>query len=213
MGADGGRVGALVGLEPLEVAPGLGGGPGQHEGEVVHQRRLGEFLEGILVRGDVDHGEQDAQVVRPAQGADPPVDVFRVQAVVFQAEEERARGGAQDVVARDLAAVFPGEGADVRQERVAFLPEGDQDRGGGEEPRGEGLRGGLVGFGRVGWGGWWRGAGGERLRGGLVDFGRGAVDGGYCGGEIGVVAEVVVHFSLSLVGGGGEIFFRWRKTF
>ena len=42
--------------------------------------------------GDIDHGQENPQVVLPLQVPYARVDVLRVQPVVFQAEEERTRG-------------------------------------------------------------------------------------------------------------------------
>jgi hypothetical protein len=50
----------LVRLVQLEVARGLGGGPGQDEGRVVDEGGLGQLAQGLLVVGDVDEGEEDA---------------------------------------------------------------------------------------------------------------------------------------------------------
>ena len=75
----------LVRLVQLQIAGGLGGGPGEDQGGVVDEGGLGQLAEGVLVVGDVDEGEQDAEVVLVLEGADAGVDVFRVEAVVFEA--------------------------------------------------------------------------------------------------------------------------------
>lgn len=143
---------------------------------------------------DVDHGEQDAEVVGLREGFDAAVDVLRVQAVVFQAEEEAAGGEAEGVVGGDVG-VFPGEGREGFEDGVAFLAGGDEDGGRGAAG-GEGLGGGLGDFGEGGGGGlgdpWGRGGGG----------GRGGFEGEGGGGEGGVVEGVVVH--------GGRV--RWGSV-
>jgi hypothetical protein len=77
---------ALVG----EVAGGLGGGPAEDEGRAVDERRLGELAEGVLVVGDVDHGEEDAQLVFALEVLDARVDVLGVEAVVLEARSTSA---------------------------------------------------------------------------------------------------------------------------
>jgi hypothetical protein len=75
----------LVRLVQLEVAGSLGGGPAEDEGDVVDEGGLGELAQGVLVVGDVDHGEEDAWVEFALQVADACVDVFGMQAVVLEA--------------------------------------------------------------------------------------------------------------------------------
>lgn len=138
---------------------------------------------------DVDHGEQDAQVVVLRQGFDAGVDVLGVQAVVFQREEEAAGREAEGVVGGDVG-VFPGEGGEVLEDGVAFLARGDEDGGWGVAG-GEGLGGGLGDLGGLGGGGGGGGLGdsGGGGAGGAV----GGFEGEGGGGEGGVVEGVVVH--------------------
>lgn len=110
----------FISLEELEIAAGFGGAPGEDDGDVVDERCLGELFEGFLVRFNVDHDEHDAQVVFVGEGADAAVDVFGMQFMVFEREEEGAGGGAEDVVGGDVG-VFPWLVADVGEDGVAFL--------------------------------------------------------------------------------------------
>lgn len=82
---DGGEAGVLVRLVQLQVARGLGGGPAEDEGGAVDEGGLGQLAEGVLVVRDVDHGQEDAEVVAALEVADAGVDVFGVEAVVLQA--------------------------------------------------------------------------------------------------------------------------------
>lgn len=59
---------------------------------------------------DIDEGEKDTEVVFSLEAFDAVVDVFWVEAVVFEGEEESAGRGAEDVVGGDVG-VFPCEGA------------------------------------------------------------------------------------------------------
>jgi len=88
LAADGGKVGVLVRLVQLKVAGGLSSRPAQNYGDVVDERRLGQLAQRVLVVGDVDHGQQDAQVVLALQVADARVDVLGVEAVVLEAARE-----------------------------------------------------------------------------------------------------------------------------
>ena len=74
----------LVRLVQLQVAGGFGGRPRQDQGGVVDEGGLGQLAEGVLVVGDVDEGEEDAEVVLVLEGADAGVDVFGVEAVIFE---------------------------------------------------------------------------------------------------------------------------------
>lgn len=84
----GGRV--LVRLEQLEIPAPLGRRPAQDQRDLVDQAGLGELLQAFLVVRDVDHAEDQAEVVFPLERFDPRVDVLRVEAVVLEAEEETA---------------------------------------------------------------------------------------------------------------------------
>ena len=75
---------------------------------------------------DIDEGEKHAEVVFSLEAFDAVVDVFGVEAVVFEGEEECAGCGAEDVVGGDVG-VFPCEGAEVREDWIAFLARGDED--------------------------------------------------------------------------------------
>ena len=167
--ADARRARVLVALEQLQVPPGFLRGPREDQGQVVDHARLRQLLEGLLVVLDVDHAEEDAQRVGAApEVADAAVDVLRVQAVVFEGEEERAGGGAEDVVGLDVG-VLPGEGADVGEDRVAFLARVDEDESWGVDGCGGGVGASVVGRRGVWrWRGWWwaggRGGRGSRRR-------------------------------------------------
>ena len=82
--ANGAEARILVGFVELEVARRLSGRPAENNGDVVDERRLGEFAQRVFVVGDVDHCEEDAELVFALEVLDAGVDVLGVQAVVFQ---------------------------------------------------------------------------------------------------------------------------------
>ncbi len=69
---------------------------------------------------DIDHCQEDPQIVLVAQYPDARIYVFGMQAVIFETQEESTSGGAEDVVGWDVA-VFPRERFYVVQGRIAFL--------------------------------------------------------------------------------------------
>lgn len=84
LAADGAKGGVFVALVQLDVARGFGGGPAENEGDVVDEGCFGELFEGCFVVGDVDHGEEDAQVVFSLEIADASVDVLGVKTMVLE---------------------------------------------------------------------------------------------------------------------------------
>lgn len=103
-----------------------------------------------------------------------------MQAVVFEAEEERARRGAQDVIGGDIA-VFPWQGPDGIEDRVSFLTGRNED--GGRRGAGrEGLRRGLLDF-------------GTRRRGGREGRWMSSLECGNDVGKVGFVTKAVIHCS------------------
>lgn len=128
----------------------------------------------------INHRQQHSQIVPVSQCPYTRVDIFGMQAVVFQTEEESACCSAEDVVSRYIA-VLPGKRAYIIENGIALLTGGDENGRG-------------------------RGAGGECLRFGLLDLrGRGggadgwgwnigpSIDGLHNGSKVCVVTKLVVH--------------------
>ena len=184
MRADGRWRGMLIGFEQLQITTCFRSRPRQDQSEVVDQRGFGKFAQGFLMVLDIDHGKQDPEIIFAPERADAGIDVLGVQAVVFETEEQSACCQAQDKVRGDIA-VFPWQGADGGEDRISFLARGDED-GGWRRAGREGLGRRLLNYGRSG--------GGSGLP--LVGF----LDGRHGSGEVGILAEIVVHFPR---GGGG----------
>lgn len=96
----------FIRLKEFDVSRTLRGTPGEDESDVVDEARFAEFFERVFVVLDIDHYQDDAEGVFSLQPFDAGVDVFGVEAVVFQAQEEGAGCHAEDVVGGNVA-VFP----------------------------------------------------------------------------------------------------------
>ncbi|KFY21175.1 hypothetical protein V493_07559, partial [Pseudogymnoascus sp. VKM F-4281 (FW-2241)] len=135
----------LKSLIQLQIPRPLRGAPAQHNGHIIHRPRLAELLDRFLMIRDVDQRQQHAERVFPSQPADAVVHVLRVQAVVLEAQEERACRRAEHVVGGRVAP-FPGLGAQVREHGISLLPVRDVDCG-AAGARWQGLGGWLDDFG------------------------------------------------------------------
>ncbi|KFY89615.1 hypothetical protein V498_06373 [Pseudogymnoascus sp. VKM F-4517 (FW-2822)] len=176
-------------LIQLQIPRPLRGAPAQHHSHIIHQPRLAELLHALLVVRDVDQRQQHTQRVFAPQPADAVIHILWMQTMVLQAQEERTRRRAQNVV-RGRVAPFPRLRAQVREHGVSLLPVRDVDCG-AAGARGQGLGGWLHDLGA---GGGCRGGGArvEALRRRLGDAWGGVVRGDEGGEELGVGPKFVV---------------------
>ena len=80
----------LIHFVEFQPSPSLDSTPCKDYGDVVNQTCLAELLERLFVVWDVHHDEEDSEVVLALQATDAIVNVLRVQAMVFERQEEGA---------------------------------------------------------------------------------------------------------------------------